>query len=307
MLIDIRSYLNSAVGNNVVYFKPNPGNAGDSLIAYATYQLFDELGLRYNTITDDNCFDGAGKILIYGGGGNFVEYYSGARNFVQRFHSKAVKFIILPSTISGHKEVLSSFGSNVDVLCREMTSFDYVKCTSRHANVYAADDMAFSLDLNRAFAEHVPGWWSVALRKVIYKVVGNTKHRDLPSPGLIARNQWKIYTKSLTDWFQESGADLNCFRTDSEKNNFDTPSQNIDLSRIFEYGAHGVGLASYSSIRLLSYMNRVSTINTNRLHLAIAGALLGKRVNFYSNSYYKCKAVYEFSMADRFPNVIWKG
>ena len=41
------------------------------------------------------------------------------------------------------------------------------------------------------------------------------------------------------------------------------------------------------------------------LHLAIAGALLGKPVECYPNSYFKNEAVYHFSMKDRFPNVQW--
>lgn len=46
------------------------------------------------------------------------------------------------------------------------------------------------------------------------------------------------------------------------------------------------------------------TINTNRLHVAIAASMLGKNVKFYSNSYFKNKFVYEYSLIN-FSNVIW--
>ena len=44
-------------------------------------------------------------------------------------------------------------------------------------------------------------------------------------------------------------------------------------------------------------------INTNRLHVAIMGALYGREVNLYPNSYYKNKEVYEYSIKNKFSNV----
>jgi exopolysaccharide biosynthesis predicted pyruvyltransferase EpsI len=56
---------------------------------------------------------------------------------------------------------------------------------------------------------------------------------------------------------------------------------------------------------LLRYIDLYDEVGTNRLHVAIGAALLGKRVRFHPNSYFKNRAVYEFSMADRFPDVEW--
>jgi hypothetical protein len=39
----------------------------------------------------------------------------------------------------------------------------------------------------------------------------------------------------------------------------------------------------------------------------VSGAIAGRDTKFYSNSYYKCRAVYEFSMQGRFDNVTWMG
>ena len=44
---------------------------------------------------------------------------------------------------------------------------------------------------------------------------------------------------------------------------------------------------------------------SNYFLIAIGGAVLGKRVRFHPNSYFKNRAVYEFSMLDRFPDVEW--
>ena len=100
---------------------------------------------------------------------------------------------------------------------------------------------------------------------------------------------------------------LNCFRTDQEKSDIDIPSDNVDLSSIFSYGVDSKEKAFYVCYRLLNFINSYEEIRTNRLHVAIAGALLGKEVKLYSNSYYKCEAVYEFSIKGRFPNVTWMG
>ena len=47
-IIDINMFLAEQSGQAECYCYPNPGNAGDTLIAAATYQLFDALGIQYN-------------------------------------------------------------------------------------------------------------------------------------------------------------------------------------------------------------------------------------------------------------------
>lgn len=48
------------------------------------------------------------------------------------------------------------------------------------------------------------------------------------------------------------------------------------------------------------------TIHTNRLHVGIASALLGKKVNLYANDYFKIRAIYESSIKPYFPNVTFR-
>jgi exopolysaccharide biosynthesis predicted pyruvyltransferase EpsI len=47
---------------------------------------------------------------------------------------------------------------------------------------------------------------------------------------------------------------------------------------------------------LLHTIRRADVIVTNRLHIGIAGALLGKRVKLYDNSYGKIRDVYQSSL-----------
>ena len=50
---------------------PNPGNVGDSLIVLGTIQLFHSLNIRYQVGSPYGKYEG--ELLVYGGGGNFVE------------------------------------------------------------------------------------------------------------------------------------------------------------------------------------------------------------------------------------------
>lgn len=46
-------------------------------------------------------------------------------------------------------------------------------------------------------------------------------------------------------------------------------------------------------------------VYTDRLHVGIAAALLGRKTHLYSNDYFKIRAIYRSSMQDLFPNVIY--
>lgn len=87
---------------------------------------------------------------------------------------------------------------------------------------------------------------------------------------------------------------LNAFRSDQESILKMKPNPNNDIS----YN----GYATKPLDGFLETLQKYNKINTDRLHVAIAAALLGKRVNFYPNSYYKNKAVFDYSLK-KFPNV----
>lgn len=81
---------------------------------------------------------------------------------------------------------------------------------------------------------------------------------------------------------------LNAFRKDRESLRAALPEDNEDIS----YN----GYATKPLTDFLEKINRYLIINTDRLHVAIAGTLLGKEVNLYPNDYYKNKAVYDYSL-----------
>lgn len=92
-----------------------------------------------------------------------------------------------------------------------------------------------------------------------------------------------------TGWF---------FRTDAETNSrLRAPSQNADIS---SRGNEFTPIAPF-----LSAIAAFSIIHTDRLHVAIPAALMGREVHLYPGRYFKNGAVYRSSMHGRFSNVVF--
>ena len=87
---------------------------------------------------------------------------------------------------------------------------------------------------------------------------------------------------------------LNAFRTDKESTLMSLPDFNIDISHS--------GYAMKPLDELLTALRPYKQVNTDRLHVGIAAALLNKEVRLYANSYYKNEAVFDYSLRE-FANV----
>lgn len=293
MEIQLKEYLLQFSKQPFVYV-PNPGNAGDALIAAGTYQVFDELKLKYECLKRDlmNYDD---RVVMYGGGGNLGLMGNFSAKFLSRVHRGAKRVVILPHTIKSVTPLLSEFGSNVDVICREKTSYQYVKSVVNRANVYLADDVALSVNVSPLLkmrpgkadkARVLSGYiMSKMMLSQIQAPSASEVSNLLRAEALIS--QMKLMAK---------GCVLNALRTDAEKTDIPLPDDNVDVSEVLTMGLETRELAFISAHYFLSFLNGYSTINTNRLHVCIGGLLLGKKVNFYPNSYFKCRAVYEYSL-----------
>jgi len=87
---------------------------------------------------------------------------------------------------------------------------------------------------------------------------------------------------------------LNAFRSDCESILKFIPEPNVDIS----YN----GYATKPLNEFLATIAQFEQLNTDRLHVAITAVLIGKKVNLYPNSYFKNKAVFEYSLS-KFPNI----
>lgn len=289
----ILSYLKSLPIREKYYFFPNPGNAGDSLIAHATYRLFTKLGLDYTILDLHDEFDPVGKTMIYGGGGNLVQYYSLARDVIEKYHPYVKKLIILPHTISANEDLLCAFRPNVDIICREPVSYEHVRRNAPKAQVLLMDDLALSLEPRKVISDF-PHDVDGTIRRLMV--------RDIRTSTVIrVRNAFEAL-RNPSEW-----ATLNAFRTDVEATQSPPVPSRVDLASVFAYGTSSEKLAHYVSRQLFKTLTHYRMVRTDRLHVCIAAALLGMNVEFYPNSYFKCEAVYSYSLKHRFPNVKWMG
>jgi len=87
---------------------------------------------------------------------------------------------------------------------------------------------------------------------------------------------------------------FNTFRADQESIVQTLPRSNVDIS----YD----GYATKPLDELINTLGRCAQVNTDRLHIAICATLLGKQVKLFPNSYYKNKAVFDYSL-QKFPNI----
>jgi hypothetical protein len=86
-------------------------------------------------------------------------------------------------------------------------------------------------------------------------------------------------------------------RTDVERHpDAPTAALELDLSRLFIIGDTEEDLA-VSAWCLAEAVRRMSEVQTDRLHVAIAGVLLGKRVELRPNNYDKNREVFAFSLS----------
>jgi exopolysaccharide biosynthesis predicted pyruvyltransferase EpsI len=254
--INIINYLKIYKNKKIIYI-PNPGNAGDSLIAFGTFKIFKKIGLKYEIGNINNKYNN--QILFFAGGGNLVGIYKNCKNFIINNKNKN-KIIILPHTINKEDDLIKNLNNNVILICREKISYNYVhKIIKNKNNVMLSKDMAFYIN-------------------------NIEKYKKIKGKGI-----------------------CNCFRKDCEKTSINIPNNNIDLSNKLNKPGNtsNINIINSISLSIFDYLSKYDTINTNRLHMAIAGSLLNKKVNFYSNNYYKNKAVFDYSINNIFKKTVF--
>jgi exopolysaccharide biosynthesis predicted pyruvyltransferase EpsI len=253
---DLAVFLKKYSNQEVVYCA-NPGNAGDALIAHATFQLFEKLTIKLQIIKHDEIVHD--KIIFYAGGGNLVEgKYENAYYFINNNFRQNREIILLPHTVYGYDELLLS-AKNLTIFCREKISYQNLAAIGFPSErLFLAHDMAF----------------------------------------LLSKTEFQ-------DYLMNGKGTANCYRTDKESARaFDMPNDNLDISLSWNGELwHRPDFAKNITHNLASYLSAFETVKTDRLHVAILAAIIGKKVVLYPNNYYKIKAVFEYSIKDTFDNV----
>lgn len=282
---DNLSHFLRQLGRRRFIFVPNPGNAGDAFLAHATYQMFGRLGLSYEIGKTSEQYPG--QTIVCGGGGNLIPAYADIATFIKRNKDVWHEFILLPHTVRGHPELLRSLDSNCYIFCREEPSLAFVKSHAIRANVLSANDMAFHWHPEETIRSASELW------------------RRRPADAV------RRYCGDIRLWWQDRSSrairntkSLNAFRTDVEKTTLPLPSDNVDISRMYAVPDLTPSNTLWVTYRMMKLIRKFDAINTNRLHIGIMSALMGKEVNLYDNNYGKNRDVFRYSL-HTFSKVNW--
>ncbi len=281
---------NSLEGIDSFYFLPNKGNLGDVVIAFAEFQYFDSLKVNYKV------FDISKKSsykedfnLVYGGGGIWHNLYrKDYQKILKVFKSpKLKKCIILPSSFYNCDDVLKIFDERFIVFCREKQSYEYCIKKNKKAKFILADDMVvgsnfdiFNYSLDKSYC----------LTESSFQIAN------------IAQ-AYQYYTSVIEQAFENLHKYKNfeigyLLRTDKESvfNNIKIKQLAIDPSSFAFNYACDKALNTLLTQVFLTIISQFDIVVTDRLHIGICAAKLGKKTLLIDNSYKKLSNVYEKSL-----------
>ena len=268
---------------DVVYY-PNPGNAGDALIATATWQCFDRVGTRPR-VTRPEDFPRHGKIVL-GGGGNLVPPYRFIADALQVSLDKQVgRCLLLPHTVRDNEALLNRLDDRFTLLCRDQLSLAHVRQHAPQAHSQLVDDMALGLDIP-------------ALRQ---RTQSLRHHLSLlvDRPWIKRRKKWK---RALARQHPDASGRLEILRADAEANTERPELRDKDLMDFYLTRCEKRAGCDQVSMDLINLLGSVKSVRTDRLHVALPATLLGLQVEILDNNYGKLSIVWKTSLEGRYPN-----
>ena len=245
------------------FFVPNGGNLGDALIAAATIQRFERHGIPWQLLRGQRRSVTPHDLVVHGGGGSMVSLYDGGIECLSGLLALGAPVVVLPQSIEGHEDFWRR-ARGVTVFCRDRASLARMRRFDAIESMLG-DDMAVGLDLSEE-----PYAAAVAV---------GTALRASDEPRL-----------------------LRAFRRDAESRSH-APPDSLDVSALAHPSMSSAPSIVAHACLMLSAIAGHHAIETDRLHVAIAGGLLGIDTTLHDNSYGKNRAVFDLSLRGRFPTV----
>lgn len=253
---------------------PNPGNAGDAAIASATMQLLRRTGVPLACGTAPDI--AAGMDVIIGGGGNLVPDYHDVRELLLACLARSVRrCLLLSHTVRGHADVLARLDGRFLLWCRDRESLAHVMQRAPRAQAELAPDLVLALDIPELARRTASRAHRLALLR------DRRWLRRLP--------RWRLALARI-----RPGADgtLHVLRYDVESADLAQARPSHDLMR--HHGIRGYGAAADQiTMDVVRCIDRAQRVVTDRLHVSLIAALLGKPVCLVENSYGKLSAVWD--------------
>ena len=261
-----------------VVFVPGPGNGGDGLINLGTYRFLDRMGIRHVRGEPGRRYPG--RVVLHCGGGALVDLYPDSDATLRANHDAARALILLPHTVRTHGGLIAAMDGRCTLLARERPSLEHLAAHAGGARVGLAPDMAFALSDADIRAEP----WSL---------------RRLLAPRI--RRHWPPMVAKFL-WHARRDPVLRAMRGDVEAG---APGArgHMDLTGMFSPGdmSRPHCAAAIKAIRMVAAAHE--RVETDRLHMAVLAAIMGLPTVMVDNSYGKNRAVFEASIAGRFPHV----
>jgi exopolysaccharide biosynthesis predicted pyruvyltransferase EpsI len=267
MRTEIDVFLAQFAGETIL-FVPNEGNVGDCLIFAATLDAFSRASVDVEVV--DGHADFRDRIVFLGGGGNLVGLYRGTRASIEACRDRARRVILLPHTIRANAELIQSLDHRTTIWCRDFRSFEHVVGLNPRLDCRLGHDMAFHCDVPRLLNDPI----CTALGPAML-AEGLARH---------GTSLERLSARSIVRFMRTDREALSAgIRTD------------LDVSRAFGRvsDVQASKVAAWCFLQTISVARRVVT---DRLHVAIACALLNKDCELVDNSYNKNREVYAHSL-----------
>lgn len=211
--------------------------------------------------------DARGEILLISGCGSFSHDWDSGINYVSRYLDAFDRIYILPASFDVASTTIKGFLVNL----------------SKKIFIYCREKYSYD-----------------AVKKIV------------PYPENIFLDKDMEFYMDYNMWKKKGKGILMAFRKDKERNKEIICRLTIMLHKMrtmfFAKGTNSdVMQGSYTEWETaLESISKFEKIYTDRVHVAITAALLGKKTYIYPNANHIVKGVYEHSLA-HLPNVFWRG
>ncbi len=255
---------------------PNPGNAGDALIAAATWQLFEALALPVRSGGWQDVR--AGDVVLLGGGGNLVPLYGDMAYALEACLTIGVReAVLLPHTVRGHEALLGRLDERFHLYCRDAPSLAHVRQAAPRACAHQAADLALGLSPTALLARQPRG----VAQRIKALLHWAWIHR------LGRQQRWHAGSAAL---HPDAQGLLTVWRSDGEARTARGMVRH-DLSTLYRSDFRDRREVEWVAGRFLSVIARAEEVRTDRLHVAIGAQLMGRRAILKDNAYGKNFAV----------------
>lgn len=283
---ELLTHVGDALLSGSATYVSNPGNLGDALI---TAGLLSGLGRAWPRHVPASKYTGEDRAIVYAGGGNLVGLYGDCERVIERFlqHHDG-SFVLLPHTVRNCDSLIRRLDSRFTLYLRDMPSHEYVTSLNSRVTCHLAHDLALMLD--RGHAAQLMAQVPIRLATSLIRPGGRFRH--------FARAIHRFHCHA------PRSLEAHLFREDAEARDaangpYARGSDAFDVSALYVSPYRTCQEILLAAGLLLRFVNRYDTIHTDRLHVSIAAAILGKRVMLHDNCYGKNHDVFRMSLSAR--------